>query len=209
MAAPELRGRRPAGGLGRTTALVYLLLWVVTLAAAVSVALALAGPTRGLLRLRLSPQATPPPSLAVAATLAAHNLPACAWPLLLPAAGAARSRRSSLAAHALLAASLTANATLVGGALGAYGPRLLAYTPQLPLEWLALAAGAAGWLTPHARLHGRLRMQMAVLVLASVLAAAALETYAVPHRQQPSYAVAHSQGGQTEAASDIQAKSQP
>jgi hypothetical protein len=196
--------------LGRTTALVYLLLWAVTLAAAVTVTLALAAPTRGLLGLRLSPAATPPPSLTVAATLAAHNLPVCGWPLLLPTAGATRSRRSILAAHALLAASLTANAALVGGALGAYGSRLLAYTPQLPFEWLALAAGAAGWLALHARRDGRLRMRIAALMLVSVLAAAALETYAVPYTQQASApALAHSQGGQREAAGDIQAKSHP
>jgi len=173
--------RRPLG-LASTVALTYLVLWAVTLAAATATrALDVTSPVRGLLGLRLSPTATPAPTPSGVAALALHNLPICGWPLLLPAAGATRSRWSTLAAHALLAGSLTANATLVGAALGAYGPRLLVYMPQLLVEWLALAAGAAGWLTRRTRFDRRARLMAASLVLAAVLAAAALETYAVPH----------------------------
>lgn len=188
MAATELNTPRAARtcrrppGLGSTVAFTYLVLWAVTLtAAATTRALDLTGPARGVLGARLSPSATPAATLSGVAVLAVHNLPICGWPLLLPAAGASRTRKSRLAAHALVAGSLMANAVLVGAAFGAYGPRLLAYTPQLPVEWLALAAGAAGWLTRRARYDRQTRVMAAVLVLAAVLAAAALETYAIPH----------------------------
>jgi hypothetical protein len=188
MAAAELntRGtttacRRPPG-VRRTVALTYLGLWAVMLTAAITTsALDLTDPVRGALGLRLSPSATPAPTLRAVATLALHNLTICGWPLLLPDAGASRSRAATLAAHALVAGSLAANAALVGAALGAYGPGLVAYTPQLPIEWLALAAGAAGWLTCRNRCDRRSRLMIASLVLTAVLAAASLETYATPH----------------------------
>jgi len=218
MAATELNRPCPAAtarqrplGLGSTVALTYLVLWAVTLtAAAMTRALDLTGPVRGLLGARLSSSATPAPTLSEVAAFALHNLPVCGWPLLLPAAGATRSVRGTLIADALLAASITANVMLVGAALGAYGPRLLAYTPQLPVEWLALAAGAAGWFTYRTRRHRRTLLKAASLVLAAVLAAGALETYAIPHTASlrcGAAAAGKREGGQACAVSDIQLRS--
>lgn len=161
---------------------VYVSLWVVTLLAGAAVAsFGLGGLARHWLGLRLDPAVTAPPSLPAVGSLAAHNLPVCGWPLLLGAAGAGRSRRRCLFAHGLVAAALALNVSLTGVAFGAYGTRLLAYVPQVPLEWLALAAGAAGWLSVNAGADRRIQALAAALTTAAVLAAAVVETYAVPH----------------------------
>lgn len=159
-------------------------LWLATLLVAVLVSAAGGAPSsaiRGFLGLRLSAGATPAPTLGRMLALAAHNLPVVAWPLLLAPAGADRSRRGEALAEVLVLVSLAVNALLVGCALGAYGVRLLAFVPQLPLEWAALAAGASVWLDRGrgSRRLGALRLLCVLAVL--VLGAAALETFAVPH----------------------------
>jgi hypothetical protein len=205
MVAAELNATRSASAMGRcgvahTVALIYIGVWTLTLAVALATCvLGVALPIRALLGLRLSPTATGAPTPVRVAALALHNSPVCGWPLLLVTAGARRSRRWTSAAHALVAGSLCANAALVGVALGAYGPALLAYAPQLPLEWLALAAGGAGWLAQHARFERRERVRLALLVLYAVVAAAVLEVYAVPHSArdpaaETSRGVEHGQG---------------
>ena len=211
MAATELsatttaRRHAHAGGLAVMIARVYALLWVVTLAAAAATAsLGLTDAVRGLLRLSLSGDTTPGPSPRVFAVVALHNLPVCGWPLLLPAAGAYRSRRCKFAATGLVAGAVTANAALVGAALGAYGTRLLPYVPQLPLEWLALAGGAAGWAAQRSASDRRARTLAAGVVVAAVLAAAALESYAVPHGRDahPAAPRVNPQGGQHRRRTD-------
>ncbi len=183
MTAAQASTRHVTGvGYRPMVLLAYLLLWTVTLIAAVATrALGFADPVKALLGLRLSPAATVAPTLPAVAALAAHNLAVCGWPLLLPAASASDGPKRTLAGHALVCASLTVNAALVGAAFGAYGGRLLAYVPQLPVEWLALAAGAAGWFSLPARSDAGTRVRAGALVLAAVLAAAVGETYAVPH----------------------------
>jgi hypothetical protein len=175
---------------------VYVLLWVVTLLAGAAVAgFGLGGLVRHWLGLRLDPAATAPPSLVAVGSLAAHNLPVCGWPLLLGAAGAGHSRRRCLVADGLVAAALAVNVSLAGAAFGAYGGRLLAYVPQLPLEWLALAAGAGGWLSAGTRNDGRVRALAAVVTAAAVLGSAVVEIYAVPHGYGARRALAASAGG--------------
>ncbi len=188
--------------LKRSWLLVFGALTVATALSALTVGAlgpALQTPVHSLLDLRLSAAATPAPSLERAFSLAAHNLPVTSWPLLLQAAGAQRSRRSEMVANTLLAATLGVNALLVGAAFGAYGPRLAWFVPQLPLEWAALAGGAAVWVAREGPVTSRGRAEAAATIAVLVLAAAALETYAVPH-----HASSQLQGGLNPAASDLQ-----
>ncbi len=119
--------------------------------------------------------------LASIAVLASHNLPIAAWPLLLGIAGADRSRAGRCIGDLLVLASAAASTLPVGAALGAYGSALLAYVPQLPVEWAAVALGVAAWIIDRRRaLSGRERLIWLAAITTSVLAAAALETMAVP-----------------------------
>jgi hypothetical protein len=187
MAAAELTvasSRRPLGPERRAWLAAYGAVWAATLASAAIVAVAELRPSvRHWLRLRLQARETPPPSLGHVLALTAHNLPVAAWPLLLGAVGAHRHRLGRRTADALLVGCVAVNLVPVGAALGAYGPRLLPYLPQLPFEWAALAAGAASWITHR---EDPLRVRDGVLRLAliagALLAAAVLETTAVPHR---------------------------
>jgi hypothetical protein len=115
-------------------------------------------------------------------SLAVHNLPIAAWPLLLGVVGAHHSHIGRGVADSLLAGCLAVNVLPVGAALGAYGPALLPYIPQLPLEWAALAAGASAWLLQrHRTLTVREGLALLALTSCMLLPAAVLETYAVPH----------------------------
>jgi uncharacterized membrane protein len=125
----------------------------------------------------------PPPDLAHVLALAAHNIPIAAWPLLLGVMGAHRHRLARKIADAVLAGCILANTVPVGAALGAYGPPLLPYIPQLPLEWAGLALGASAWLVQRRRALGvREGLLCLALIACVLLCAATLETVAVPHR---------------------------
>ena len=144
-ASRAVRGSSGAG-LARAWLTSYTAIWTATLSAALLIALCgapLEQPTRQLLGLRLTPQVNPPPDLAHVLALAAHNIPIAAWPLLLGVMGAHRHRLARKIADAVLAGCILANTVPVGAALGAYGPPLLPYIPQLPLEWAGLALGAS------------------------------------------------------------------
>jgi hypothetical protein len=164
----------------------YTTAWLSTLACALLVALG-GGATQAWLRrligARLDPALNAPPALGHVLALAAHNLPIAAWPILLGVVGAHRSASGRRAADALVAAALIANTAPVGAALAAYGPPLLPYLPQLPLEWAALALGTSAWLIqrrgPLARSEG---IALFGLTASVVLCAALVETVAVPHR---------------------------
>ena len=170
----------------------YGVLWASTLAAAATVALAgspLRSRTRGLLGLSLSSGPIAAPHLSHVLALAAHNVPIAAWPLLLgltgigPRAGIEPRRSARWVADSLVAASILANTAPVGAALGAYGARLIVYIPQLPLEWAALALGYGSWLVRRQRpLSMRERLSCPVILVALLICAAVLETFAVPDR---------------------------
>jgi hypothetical protein len=135
------------------------------------------------MRLALSATANAPPSLGHVLGLAAHNLPICAWPLLL---GPLRLRRGSAwrsVADVAVAASALANVLLVAAALGGYGPALLPYVPQLPFEWAALAVGYGSWTVERRQpLANSERLRLLGVLSLALLAAGALEIYGVPHR---------------------------
>lgn len=166
--------------------LTYLAVWASTVAAAaLTTTTGASGKTtvRSVLALTLTPVDNPPPSITHVLALAAHNLPIAAWPLLLGVAGIASSQWGKRAADSLLFACALANTIPVGAAIAAYGTRLIAYIPQLPVEWAALATGYASWVTQRRQpLRRRRRLQWLAAIGVLVLAAATIETLAVPHR---------------------------
>jgi len=191
MAATELARDAASGVWGRggtlaAWACAYVGVWAVTLTGAAVVAVA--GPrssvaVRAALDLTLAPGRNPPPSAGHSLALAAHNIPIAAWPLLLGVARIEHSPRARRAADILVLACLLVNAAPVGAALGAYGVRLLPYVPQLPLEWAGLALGYASWLVGRRRaLTARERATWLAALVVVLIAAAVVESYAVPHR---------------------------
>jgi hypothetical protein len=139
--------------------------------------------TRHLLRLRLSPLANPPPTIRGVLALAAQNVPVAAWPLQLGVLGAHRHRLARRIADVVVLACLTANVLPVAAALGTYGSPLLAYIPQLPVEWAGLALGAGAWLVQRQRAMS-VREGLVWLALCAYVfvCAAVIETVLVPHR---------------------------
>lgn len=186
MAATELatgRTREPKlpPGLLTTWGALYALVWLSVPAVAALVALAAAAPARHLLDATLTPDQAP--SIGHALWLAGHNIPIAAWPLLLARLEAEQKTASKRAADALLTAALLVNTLQVAVAIGAYGAAVLPFLPQVPFEWAGLTLGASGWgcqrRAPTTRAQ---RVHAFVLVMALMLAAAVLETFAVPHR---------------------------
>jgi len=190
MAATELSGAVPSRARAREAArawiFAYTAIWAVTLMADATVALAaggLARLVRAAIGLTLTPAHNAPAQLDAVAVMAAHNAPIAAWPLLLGLAGLQRARFARGAADCLVLASMLANSVPVGAALGAYGTRLLAYVPQLPIEWAGLALGYGGWLVQRRReMSSRERALWLSLVLLAMFLAAIIESSAVPHR---------------------------
>jgi hypothetical protein len=97
------------------------------------------------LPLTLTAAHNPPPSLAGVLSIAINNTLRSVWPLTLGLIDAQRRRVTRLLADGAVLANLLVSGTLVGGAVGGYGVRVLAFLPHLPLEWAGLAMGAAGW----------------------------------------------------------------
>jgi hypothetical protein len=163
----------------------YGRLWGLTLAPAAGVALVgrpLSSATRKLLGLTLTASENPPPHVSQILSLAAHNIPIAAWPLLLGVAGCDRRIVSRRVGDSMVWACALANTVPVGAALGAYGTVLLAYIPQLPVEWAGLALGYGSWLVQRSRPMGcRERLAWLALITALLMVAAGLESLAVPH----------------------------
>lgn len=194
---------RPAAAFLAT----YAALWASTLAGAAGVTLAGAvgkHAVRRLLALTLTARQNPPPTIGRVLALAAHNLPIAAWPLLLGLAGTASSQRGKRAADSLILACALANTIPVGAALAAYGTPLLRYVPQLPLEWAALATGYGSWATQRKRAISR-RERVAWLAATALLAVAAatIETVAVPHRSAADSSTASATGAAHNARAEV------
>lgn len=176
-------------GLRRAWPRAYAAVWLSTLGSALLVALLGAGAKariRGLLGLRLDAGREPPVDVAHVLSLAAHNIPIAAWPVLLGVLGAHHHRLARRAADLLLLACILANTLPAGAALGAYGTRLLPYIPQLPLEWAGLALGASAWILQRRRaLAGSEGLALTALIVTVLLGAALLEIGAVPRGTAP------------------------
>jgi len=192
MAAAELtrnpRARQAClpGKVRCVWARAFACVWALTLSSAGILTLAgspARSTTRELLGLTLTAAHNPPPRVAAVLALAAHNIPIAAWPLLLGLRGPPRRQMTRRLVDALVIACAIANTVPVGAALGAYGAPLLAYVPQLPLEWAALALGYSSWLVQRRRPQGVGERAQSLAVIAGLLVcSAALEVYAVPHR---------------------------
>lgn len=164
----------------------YAAIWTATLGAALVVVIGAArlkAPVRAAIGARVDPQLNAPPQAGHVLALAAHNLPIAAWPVLLGVVGAHGHPLARRAADVLVAACMAANVLVVGGALGAYGPALAPYVPQLPVEWAGLALGASSWLVQRRRALTVWEGALCVgLIACLLLLAGVLETVAVPHR---------------------------
>lgn len=164
----------------------YAALWAATLASAALVALApsaLRARVRAALALALTPAQNPPPTAGRILALSAHNIPIAAWPLLLGLITAGSEAHARRAGDWLVRFAVLANTLPVGAALGAYRTALIAYIPQLPIEWAALAVGYGSWQVQKAHaLSGRGRLSSLLLVGALMLLAALVESCGTPHR---------------------------
>ena len=186
MAATELNSTPRLLQWARVAITTYTGLWTITLTAAAATRLAgpaLARPARRLLGLTLTAGQNPPASVGHALQIGAHNLPVAAWPLLLGLTAPPRTQTGRAATDALVTASALANTLPLGAALGAYGSALIGYVPQLPLEWAALAVGYGSWrMQRHTPLRGHERLLALASIAITLAAAAAIESWCVPHR---------------------------
>jgi hypothetical protein len=153
---------------------------VVTLLSAIAAAIApQLGPAT-------SPHATLRGTPGEAAGILVHNARTLVAPLLLCAGRWHTGRITRHLGDLLAIALVVANAAVVGAAVGRYPTELPAYLPHMPLEDTAVAIAAGAWLAR--RLPGRAGALMpslrraTVVTLVVAIAAALVETYAVPHQ---------------------------
>jgi hypothetical protein len=165
-------------GLAAATLESYGLLWLGTLLAAI-LAIPIAGDLRGVFGFRLT--LAPAGTASMAALIAVNNVREAAVPLLFAVLEVGRRRWLVIVGDVVVSATLAANVALGGLALGAYGPGLLRYLPQWPLEWGGLALGLAGWRRARRRQRDPCELALLAIGAAMLLCLAALiETYAVP-----------------------------
>jgi single-strand DNA-binding protein len=150
-------------------------------------ALTAGGALLGALDPALGGHARPHPTLTGSAvdalSILENNARVLATPFSLLLFGFPASRLGRRAGDLILLAVAAASAIPVGIALGRWQTRLLPYIPQLPLEWAALSIALSTWLL--ARTHRPAAGQFAQRAAATALvlvAAAAVETWATPHR---------------------------
>jgi hypothetical protein len=138
----------------------------------------------------LGPAAAPHPTLhgspREAIAIAVTNAQTLVVPLLLAAGRWHTGRVTRHIGDLLVAALVVCNAAIIGLALGRYPTRLPAYLPHLPLEDAALAIAAGAWLArrlpPRPGSSAPSVCRTAALTLLVTIAAALVETYAVPHK---------------------------
>ena len=160
-------------------------------AGALLTGLTILGIGAGLLIPGLAGTTRPHPTLTGSASdalgILANNLRLLAAPFLLWLLRLQHSRVGRAAGDLIMLALAGASAVTVGIALGRWRERLIPYLPHLPLEWTALTVAIATWLL--IRTCGGSPRQLLALgssVVALLCAAAAVETWATPHRHASS-----------------------
>jgi len=113
----------------------------------------------------------------------ANNLRVLAGPFVCVALGFPDSRIGRIAGD-LLVLAITALSAIPGGIeLARWNTVLLAYVPQLPVEWAALSTAVTAWLAARRGAVDRWAVtELAVLAAVLLALAACLETWCVPHR---------------------------
>lgn len=160
--------------LGRAGAAVWGLTAVATLLGAIVPPLAPSG----------RPHPTLHGTLGDALSILANNARVLAVPFLLVLLGFPRSRVGRGAGDLILMALTAASTIPVGLELGRWQGRLLAYLPQLPLEWTALTLAIDTWVIARkGHVTVRRLAPWAAVTLALLIAAASLETWCAPHPQ--------------------------
>jgi len=160
----------------------------LTVAAAIAV-VTIAAVIAAMVKPELGPATAPHPTLHgtpdEVVSIVVQNLRTLIAPLLLIAGRWHTGRVTRHVGDLLVATLVIANATLVGLALGRYPTQLPAYLPHLPLEDAALAIAAGAWLAHRTKQRTDARApslsRTALLTLTATIAAAIVETYAVPH----------------------------
>lgn len=166
--------------LARASALTYAALLVMGAFAAL-IGMSTAASARAVLALRLGPHHHA--RITDAVTIWADNIKVAAVPILFVLIGAAQHRRTRQLGDLVVVATLAANATLCGLAVGAYGPGLAVYVPHMPFEAAGLALAAATWLRARKvpRPTGAMLGVHAAATGTALAIAGLLETYAAPH----------------------------
>jgi hypothetical protein len=120
-------------------------------------------------------------SVATALGLWFHNARLALAPLAAAAAVQHRAGRLRQVVDVVLAVVFAVNLIPSAIELGTWGSRLVPYIPNAPVEVLGLVLGpVAWWLVTRGRLPLRSLWLVAALVVALLLVAACLETWAVP-----------------------------
>lgn len=118
---------------------------------------------------------------ATALSLWFHNARLALAPLAAAAAVQHHPGRLRRTGDVLLGLVFAANVIPVAIELGTWGSRLVPYIPNAPVELLALVIGPVSWWrVTRGRLPVRCLWPIAAVVLALLLLAACLETWAVP-----------------------------
>jgi hypothetical protein len=172
LTAPDsTTGRAVSSTLAATAAL-----WMITAVGAI------AGGLDPALALTQAPHAVLHPGIAAYSSILANNVRVLCLPILLTALGLQQHRLTRCVGDIAVAGMLTLNGLLVGVELGRWQLQLIAYLPQLPVEWLAAGFAAATWITGRNRAADRHHvLAMALAVGALLCIAAAIEVLLTPH----------------------------
>ena len=163
----------------------------IAYASSAVIAVTAAGAALGALDPSLTGNTPPHPtltgSLADATRILANNTRVLGAPFIAIALGLHGSARLRLVGDAITVTVLATNAIPIGIALAHWGNRLLPYIPQLPVEASALAVSIAAWITARDGAPDmRQTIRLAVTTLGLLVAAAGIETWCTPHRDQRS-----------------------
>ena len=121
-------------------------------------------------------------SLGDALEIFANNLRVLAAPFICVALGFPDSRTGRHVGDLLVLAITALSAIPVGIELLRWNTVLLAYVPQLPVEWAAFSTAVTAWLAARRGVDRRTVAELAAVTTGLLLLAACLETWCVPHR---------------------------